>query len=95
MMNIGAGIATTIDSYDMASGQLTIPVVSVGSDNYKNVVVKVGSVLSVGSAPANSAYDSFNTANGQLTIPMVTVGSTTYYNVVVSNLSVLTLGGKL
>jgi hypothetical protein len=95
VMNIGAGITTSIDSYDMASGQLTIPVVSVGSDNYKNVVVKVGSVLSVGSAPANSAYDSFNTANGQLTIPMVTVGSTTYYNVVVSNLSVLTLGGKL
>jgi hypothetical protein len=95
VVNIGAGIATTIDSYDMATGQLTIPVVSVGSDNYKNVIVKVGSVLSVGSAPANSAYDSFNSANGQLTIPMVTVGSTTYYNVVVSNLSVLTVGGKL
>ena len=95
MKSVGAGIVTSIDSYNSSTNQLTIPVVSVGTDKYQNVVVTLGNVISVGVAPANIAYDSYNGATGQLTIPVVTVGSVTYYNVVSYIVDVVSVGGKL
>ena len=95
MKSVGAGIVTSIDSYNSLTNQLTIPLVSVGTDKYQKVVVTLGKVISVGTAPANIAYDSYNGATGQLTIPVVTVGSVTYYNVVSYIVDVVSVGGKL
>ena len=46
-----------VDTYNASNGQLTIPSVNVGTSVYNNVVVTVGSVLSVGatSVPNQSA----------------------------------------
>ena len=39
-----------VDTYNASNGQLTIPSVNVGTSVYNNVVVTVGSVLSVGAS---------------------------------------------
>lgn len=81
-----------LDSYNSNNGQLTIPLVDVNGITYTNVIVTVGQVLSVGSAPANGNNDVFNSSNGQLIIPSVTVGSNTYYNIIATVSTVLSVG---
>jgi len=39
-----------VDSYNASNGQLTIPSVNVGTATYNNVVITVGSILSVGAS---------------------------------------------
>jgi FG-GAP-like repeat/FG-GAP repeat len=84
-----------LDSFDTNNGQLTIPLVDVNGTTYTNVVVTVGQVLSIGSAPANGNNDVFNTSNGQLIIPSVIVGSSTFFNVVASVSKVLSVGSTM
>lgn len=49
---IGGGASSfAVDTYDPSTNLLTIPLVNVGSVSYSNVVVTVGSVVSVGSPP--------------------------------------------
>ena len=72
------------DTYDTSSSRLSISQVKVSDILYKNVVVTLGSVISVGTLLVPDSYDTYNAAINQLTIPQVTVGSNTYYNVVIS-----------
>lgn len=84
--------ARAADSFDPATGILTIPLVVVGNTVYTNVRITVGVVLGIGGGTAASTVDSFNGITNQLTIPSVTVGSLTYTNVVVTVGSVLSVG---
>ena len=64
------------DIYDGATGQVTAPVVKVGDDYYRDVVVTVGSVVSIGKAAEGDAEsNAFNGATGQLTISVITDGT--------------------
>ncbi len=81
-----------VDLFNSENGQLTIPSVSVGSIVYTNVVITVGQVLSIGSAPAIGANDSYNASNGTLKIPIVNVSGQLYYNVVITLGSVINVG---
>ena len=76
-------ISNAADSYDIATGILTIPQVNVNGTLYNNVTITIGEVASVGSLLVPDTYDTYNSNNGQLTIPVVKVGSATYYSVVV------------
>ena len=82
--------AYAIDTY--TNGQLIIPSVQVGANTYTNVVVTLGSVISIGTGAPNGFIDIYNLSTGQLTIPSVVVGSTTYSNVVITIGSVVTTG---
>ena len=80
------------DNFNPVNGQVTIPSVSVGSTVYTNVVITVGQVLSIGTAPAIGPNDSYNASNGTLKIPIVNVSGQLYYNVVITLGSVINVG---
>ena len=82
--------ALAVDTYN--NGQLIIPSVQVGPNTYTNVVVTLGSVVSIGTGQPNGFIDSYNLANGQLTIPSVIVGSTSYTNVVITIGTIISTG---
>jgi len=82
----------SIDSYNSANNQLSIGKVAVGNTTYTNVVITVGSVVSVGTAPAAGNYDTYDGA--YLTIPSVLVDGTIYSNLVISIGSVISVGGS-
>ena len=73
--------AGTPDIFDPGNNMLTLQSVSVGSQNFYNANVKVGSYsqLSVGGGAPVS--DSFDTSNNMLTMGAVSVGGQTYNNV--------------
>lgn len=85
------------DTYDSSNGQLTIPMVQVGSTIYSNVIIKLttSDILStiVNGGPVVGIVDLYN--NGSLTIPSVQVGVSVYTNVSinVSISNVLSVGG--
>ena len=83
-----------IDNYNSSNNQLTITSVQVGSTTYSNVVITVGPILFVGSAPAAGIVDTYTSSNNQLTIPSVLVGATTYYNVIINVGDILAVGGS-
>ena len=68
--------ARAVDTYNPANGQLNIPFVTVGDTTYTNVIVSVGKVISVGSAPGFGSNDYYDLINGQLTIPCVSLYAT-------------------
>ena len=81
-----------VDTYNPENGQLTIPTVVVGPNTYTNVVVTLGTIVSIGTGAPNGFIDTYNLTTGQLSIPSVIVGSTTYSNVVITIGSVVTTG---
>lgn len=85
--------ALAADSFNPSNGQLTIPAVLVGNTTYNNVVVTVGSVVSVGDAPAMNLVDVYNPDTNKLFIPAVNVGDKKYYNVVATVGNVISLSG--
>jgi len=84
--------AFAVDTY--SNGQLSIPLLTFGPTTYTNVVVTVGSVVSIGSGNQNGSIDNYDSATGQLTIPSVMVRSTTYNNVVVTISGVVSIGAS-
>ena len=81
-----------IDTYNAANGQLTIPIVQVGSVTYNNVEVTVGEVIKINGGIPEGAKDSYNTITNILNIQAVLVGNTTYTNVTVSVGNVVSVG---
>jgi hypothetical protein len=82
------------DTYDATKSTLTISLVKVGETYYSDVIITLGTVVSVGSASSSYlSYDTYTAASNQLSIPQVTVSSITYYNVVVTVGNVLSVGG--
>jgi hypothetical protein len=80
----GSFAAHAVDTYDPATGILTIPMVIVGGTAYLNVQVFVGAANPVvgGGTPNLAAADTYDGA--VLTIPAVQVGNTVYANVQVA-----------
>ena len=91
---LSSAVCNAADTYDATTSKLLIPQVLVNDTLYKNVVVTLGSVISVGTLPLPDSYDTYNATLNQLTIPVVNVGSTTYYNVVISLGKVLSIGSS-
>ncbi|MDA9784776.1 hypothetical protein N9B96_03150, partial [Gammaproteobacteria bacterium] len=83
------------DTYNGATGQVTAPVVRVGDDYYRDIVITVGSIVSIGEAAEGDAkYDTFDGATGQLSIPVITDGNIFAYNVVITLGALISQGGK-
>ena len=83
-----------VDTYDTSTSKLSISKVKVGDTLYQNVVVTLGSIISMGTVLVPDSFDTFNSTINQLTIPRVTVGSATYYNVVITFGKVLSIGSS-
>lgn len=87
------------DTYNHVNNQLTIPVVVVGDTIYRDVVITVGSILTVGGSNLDSKYpakpgntmDSYDPYKNQLTIPNVSAYGFVYYDVVINVGTVLSV----
>lgn len=91
----GAGHATGIpfDTYIPLTGELAIPQVSVGSVIYRDVVIRVGALVSPPDGPAPLGDgDSYEPATGNLTIPAVAVGEDIYFNVIAKVSGLVSIG---
>jgi len=91
--------AYATDTYDHVNNQLTIPAVVLADTIYRDVVITVGPVLTVGGSNLDSKYpakptdtmDSYDPYKNQLTIPSVKAYGFVYYDVVVNVGTVLSV----
>jgi len=94
--------AYAIDAYNHITNQLTIPAVVLGNIVYKDVVITVGPVLTVGGsnldskypAKPSTLYDTYDPYKNQLTIPSVNAYGFVYYDVVIVVGTVLSVGSQ-
>lgn len=88
--------AFAADVYDPSKNQLTIPAVVVGNTTYNNVIVTVGSVISIGTAQATDPNTfNLNAINTALTINPFTSSfslSGTVKNLPITGTGTLTIG---
>ena len=88
-----------IDTYNPVNSQLTIPAVVLGNIVYKNVVITIGPILTVGGSSLDSKYpakpsttpDTYDPYKNQLTIPNVNAYGFVYYDVVINVGTVLSV----
>lgn len=91
-----------IDTYNHVNNQLTIPAVSLNDIVYKDVVITVDSVLSVGGSSVDSSYklkskkiiDTYDSNRNILTIPRVNAYGIIYFDVNITVKSVLSVGSQ-
>ena len=91
-----------IDKYNSTNSLLTIPTVVVGDKIYKDVLITIASILSVGGSNQDSKYlakpsttsDSYDPLTNQLTIPNVNAYGFVYYDVVINVGTVLAIGSS-
>ena len=92
-------IVYATDTYNHVNNQLTIPAVVVADTIYRDVVITVGPILTVGGSnqdlkyPAKpaDAMDSYDPYKNQLTIPSVSAYGFVYYDVVINVGTVLSV----
>jgi hypothetical protein len=90
---VGATAANAGDTFNSSNYQLTIPSLVIGNATYSNVVVIIGSVVSVQLGAPNGSQDSYTPSNNQLAIPSVMAFGHTYTNVVVTVATLISIGG--
>ncbi len=87
----GASPYGEVDTYDPASGQLTVRAVDSAATTYYNVVATVTSLKSIGSVAGTDIYD-----GSHLTIPSLQVlGGAHYTNVIVDGGSITSIAGGM
>lgn len=84
-----------VDVYDPVKNELTIPKVQVGNTLYKDVIITVGTVVSLDSLKATEIFDVYDAVKNQLIIPAVVVGAITYKNAVITIGDILEVGGVI
>lgn len=100
-----AGISFNVyatDTYNHLNNQLTIPAVVLGNTVYKDVVITVGPILTVGGSNQDPKYpakpsttaDSYDPYTNQLSIPNVSAYGFVYYDVVINVGTVLSVGSS-
>ena len=88
--------AQSLDTYNSATGELTIPRLGIGGVTFTDVVVNVtlqDIVVPPQGPPTRGTIDTYNPLNNQLAIQEVQVGSSTYYNTVVTPDNLASVGG--
>ena len=87
------------DTYNHVNNQLTIPAVVLGDTIYRDVVITVGPILTVGGSNLDLKYpakpsdtmDNYDPYKNQLTIPSVNAYGFVYYDVVINVDTVLSV----
>jgi hypothetical protein len=82
------------DTYNSATGHLTIKGVSVGGTIYNNVVITVGAVIDIRGGNPTGDVDIYDPIKNQLSIPSVVVNGTTYTNVVILVGQIVSIGAS-
>lgn len=82
------------DIFDPTTGILTIPQITVGQITYTDVKITVGSLLSIGVAPANGVNDIYDSKKNQLQIPLVNSAGIRYFNVSITVGTIISIGGS-
>jgi hypothetical protein len=89
---VSIGSASGVDTY--AGGHLTIPYVQVnGGAIYRNVVVTVGKIGTIGSGLPAYPWDTYSTTSQQLNVAAVSFGGKIYTNVTATVAGVVSVGG--
>ena len=80
----GVARAQLADTYDPATGQLTIPSIVIGAADFQNLVVTVSPNLvlgpTMGATYASAIGDFYDTTKSTIYVAAVNVGATTYYD---------------
>jgi hypothetical protein len=95
--------ANATDTYNHLNNQLSIPAVILGDTVYRDVVITVGEVLTVGgtssdpkySAKPSSSPDTYNPTTNRLTIPNVNAFGLIYHDVVITVDKVLSVNDSV
>ncbi len=85
-------VSLAADTYNPSNNQLSIPSVEVAGTTYSNVLITVGSIVSVNGGVPKALIDSYDPALNQLHISSVQVGDVTYTNVVITVGQLLSVG---
>lgn len=91
-----------LDTYDHVTNQLSISAVIVGDTVYKDVVITIDSILSVGGSSTDLRYipkttnttDKYDSLTNQLTIPNVIAFGINYYDVTIKVGTILAVGNS-
>ena len=86
--------AMAADSYDPATGLVTVESIIVGTTEYRNVVVQPGSVVSYSTAAPSSTLDTVDLTKGLLTLRSIAVGTTVFSDVVITVANVISIGSS-
>ena len=70
-----------MDYYNSSNNQITLSYVLVDKTLYKNVVVELGSVVSLAGGEIKTNYSEFNSSTQILSIPVVKVSNLFYTNI--------------
>lgn len=95
LIAFGTKFVYAADTYDSRTNTLTIPIVKAYGYYYKNVVITVGNVLSVGGALPIGGLDSYDYVNNVLSIAEVNVDNKKYNNVSVLVDKVISVAGRI
>ena len=72
--------AFAMDYYNSSNNQITLSYVLVDKTLYKNVVVELGSIVSLAGGEIKTNYSEYDTVSQVLTVPVVKVGDLFYTN---------------
>jgi subtilisin family serine protease len=94
--------ANATDTYNHLNNQLSIPAVILGDTVYRDVVITVGELLTVGgtssdpkySAKPSSSFDTYDPVTNRLTIPNVNAFGVIYHDVVITVGKVVAVGSS-
>lgn len=92
---LASSLAFAADSFDLATGRVTIGSLVIGTTEYRNIVLIPGQVVSFSNAPATSTDDVFDFATGHLTIRSLAVNGVAYSNVVITVASLISVGSSV
>ena len=87
------GTAHGSDTYDPATGTLSVPALAIGASTLSDVVVVIAGVNSgpAGTSP-NGSVDTYDPSSRQITVPAVSLNGRVYYNVVATVGSLVSIG---
>ena len=92
-----AGFAMNVfaaDSFDAATGQVTVEVIVVGDTLYRNLVLVPGALISYSSGPVTSQNDVFDINTGRLTLRALSFAGALYSDVVITVERVVSVGSS-
>ena len=86
---------TGADSYDAASGQITLAAVQYGDAIYTGVVITPGAIVTTGGGMPANTLDVFDGKTGQLTMAAIQVGTKVYTNGIIRPDKIIGAQGQL
>jgi hypothetical protein len=80
LLLLSSAACNAADTYDATTSKLLISQVLVNNTLYKNVVVELGTIVSLAGGEIKTNYSEYNSSTQILSVPVVKVGDLFYTN---------------